>query len=539
MTAVISTGGSNESIQYVEKRPPLLASRLWLVGLTIGALALICLSGRDGLLNLYDRWTHEDEYGYGFLIAALVPFLLWKRRGLLLSASNETRWPGLLMLLVVQLCTILAAAGESYYVEQVAVILSILSVGLVLFGMGAFRVLLPLAVLMLLTVPLPYTLQAILTIKLQLLSTDLGVVFIRLIGMPVYVEGNIIDLGGFQLQVAEACSGLRYLLPLICISFLAAYLYKARFWKKAIVVFSAGPLTILTNSFRIAVTAVLVDKFGNQMAEGFIHQFEGWFIFLAAVFLLGIEIFILEGFRWPNLQLEETEPSAGVSKVAISIRAALPLALATVICAGGLGATAAIASLSSSASYLPRANFVDFPRQVADWRGAPQDLEPGIADTLKATDYYLGNFYRSSNTPPVNVFVAYYDSLSKGAAIHSPRVCLPGSGWEFVSFEERNFAELGSGIQGTYNRVLIQNGTQKMLMYYWYQMEERRVANEFNMKYYLLVDSFSRGRKDGALVRFATPIADDAGGAGEREADSRLRAFAQASLPKLRAYLPE
>lgn len=538
MTAVISAGGSNESIQYVEKRSPLRASRLWLVGLTIGALVLICLGGRDGLRNLYDRWAYEDEYGYGFLITAVVPFLLWKRRGLLISASNETRWPGLLLLLVAQLFIILAAAGESYYFEQVAVILSILSVGLVLFGMGAFRVLLPLAVLMLLTVPLPYTLQAILTIKLQLLSTDLGVAFIRLIGMPVYVEGNIIDLGGYQLQVAEACSGLRYLLPLICISFLAAYLYKASFWKKAIVVCSAAPLTILTNSFRIAVTAVLVGRFGTRMAEGFIHEFEGWFIFLMAVFLLVIEIFILEGFRWPNLQLDETGPSARVSKAAISIRAALPLALAAVISAGGLGATVAIASLSNSAS-LPRADFVDFPRQVADWRGAPQDLEPGAADILRATDYYQGNFYRSPNTPPVSVFVAYYDSLAKGAAIHSPRVCLPGSGWEFVSFEERNFAELASGTQGTYNRVLIQNGTQKMLMYYWYQMEERRVANEFNMKYYLLMDSFSRGRKDGALVRFTTPITDNASRSGEREADSRLQAFAKASFPKLRAYLPE
>ena len=93
---------------------------------------------------------------------------------------------------------------------------------------------------------------------------------IQLFGIPVYVEGNIIDLGVYKLQVAEACSGLRYLLPLTCISVLVAYLYKAPFWKKALLVVSAAPLTVLINSFRIAITAVLVNSFGISMAEGFL-----------------------------------------------------------------------------------------------------------------------------------------------------------------------------------------------------------------------------------------------------------------------------
>ena len=95
--------------------------------------------------------------------------------------------------------------------------------------------------LLLLTIPLPFTLQAMLTIKLQLISTELGVAMIQLMGVPVFVEGNIIDLGTYKLQVAEACSGLRYMLPLLCMSFLVAYLYKAPFWKRAIVVISSDP----------------------------------------------------------------------------------------------------------------------------------------------------------------------------------------------------------------------------------------------------------------------------------------------------------
>ena len=82
-------------------------------------------------------------------------------------------------------------------------------------------------------------------------------------------------------------------------------------------------------------------------------------------------------------------------------------------------------------------------------------------------------------------------------------------------------------------------GEQKILMYYWFQQRQRRTANEFRMKYYLLVDSLSRSRRDGALVRLYTPIIAAAGEKGELEAKARLRAFAHAALPKMPNYLPQ
>jgi len=93
-------------------------------------------------------------------------------------------------------------------------------------------------------------------------------------------------------------------------------------------------------------------------------------------------------------------------------------------------------------------------------------------------------------------------------------------------------------MNGTFNRVVIQKGREKMLMYYWFQQRERRTANEFSMKYYLLADSLTKSRKDGALIRLLTPI--DAGAEnGEAEADDRIKAFIGATVPKLNAYLPQ
>jgi exosortase D (VPLPA-CTERM-specific) len=523
----------------------LFLSRALAPGFVILGIALACYTARDSLADLYNRWRYEEEYSYGLLIAVLVPVLLWRRWPVLMSGAIGSRWPGLVILVMAQLCAVIAMAGESYFLEQIAFIASLFALGLIFFGSGAARILLPIALILLLTLPLPFTLQAMLTIKLQLISTNLGVVFIQLLGIPVYVEGNIIDLGSYKLQVAEACSGLRYLLPLTCISFLIAYLYKAPLWKKAVVVMSAVPITILINSFRIAVTAVLVNNFGNHMAEGFFHEFEGWVVFLAGVLLLGLEIFVLEGFRWSKVEIESIVGRRPTFKgLTRPIAVTLPLILAIMICAGALGATASIAASYQSMPKLVRQSFTDFPQQIGGWAGAPIALDAEILGALKDADTYNGDFTEGHNAEgaaaaPVSLFVAYYDSLSTAAAIHSPRVCLPGSGWEFASFEERNFGDVINGVTGTYNHVLIQKGEQKILMYYWYQQRDRRTANEFGMKYYVLVDNLLKGRKDGALVRLYTPIITSVGDSAEAEAEARLRSFAAALAPKLPNYLPE
>jgi exosortase D (VPLPA-CTERM-specific) len=539
MTALYSTS-PDDALHGGDKVPALFSSRLLVAGFAVICLALVCFTARDGLSNLYARWRYEDEYGYGFLIATLVPWLLWRRWNLILSASGGSRWPGLAILIIAQACVVLGALGESYFLEQIALIVSVAGIGLVVFGTGALRVFLPITLLLLLTLPLPYTLQAMLTIKLQLISTNLGVAMIQLLGIPVYADGNIIDLGTFKLQVAEACSGLRYLLPLTCISFLVAYLYKAAFWKKVVVVISAVPLTIFLNSFRIAATALLVNLYGSQMAEGFLHEFEGWVVFLVAVLLLCCVIFALEGFRWSKVQIESIMDRSPAARHKVEpIKIGLPLILAVLACAGTLAVTTSIASAYQSMLSPVREHFADFPRRIDSWNGRPEQLDLDTLGILKATDTYSGDFVEAAGTPSVNLFIAYYDSLSKSAAIHSPRVCLPGAGWEFASFQERNFSEVQSGGAGTYNQVVIQKGEQKTLMYYWYQQRERRTANEFSMKYYLLADSFFKSRKDGALVRLLTPINAGDGEKAEAAAEARLRAFAHAMLSRLPRYLPE
>jgi len=516
-------------------------ARQWLpvVFVFAACIAMIARSEWDGLVNLYGRWMYEEEYDYGFLVAALVPIFLWGRRWQILELSSRTVWPGFLIVFLAQVCAIIGNLGESFFIQQFSFVLTLLGLLVVIFGTGPFWIFVPLITLLLLTLPLPYTLQAMLTIKLQLISTWIGSAVISLLGIPVFVEGNIVDLGQYKLQVAEACSGLRYLLPLTCIAFILAYLYKASLWKKALLVVSAIPLTIFVNSLRIAVTAVLVNNFGIAMAEGFFHWFEGWVIFCLAAFLLAIEVLILEKFQVARITIEPV--FLGRSAASTNTKSAPALhvsAIATIlVCVAALGVSSVINTARGTVSKPEREAFALFPRQIDGWAGKPTYLDTATLQTLKASDYYVGDFSKE-RTPNVNLFIAYYDSLARGEAIHSPRVCLPGSGWEFATFEEKSFSTLIPGMTGTYNRVVIQKGLDKMLMYYWFQQRERLTANEFSMKYYLLADSLTKSRKDGSLVRMLTPIQNGTE-KGEAEADERLKAFIESTVPKLGAYLPQ
>src|SRR5207249_6025920 len=142
-------------------------------------------------------------------------------------------------------------------------------------------------------VPLPNFLYQGLSAQLQLLSSKLGVSVIRLCDISVFLEGNVIDLGNYKLQVAEACSGLRYLFPLMALGFIAAYFFKGALWKRAIIFLSTIPITILMNSLRIGVIGVMVEHWGRAAAEGFLHDFEGWVIFMTCTVVIVGEMWLL------------------------------------------------------------------------------------------------------------------------------------------------------------------------------------------------------------------------------------------------------
>ena len=184
--------------------------------LMVGAVAIIIalIAFNESLFELVHRWTTQDEYSHGFLIPVIAAWLLWARRDALVASIGQPSWAG---------CWAYFARGANAHRRQIK--LAIYSVAgrvccraswhrLGIRRIVASEIVFIPIVFLLFAIPMPYFIDAVLSYRLQLVSSQLGVWFIRLAQIPVYLEGNVIDLGVYKLQVVEACSGLRYLYPL-------------------------------------------------------------------------------------------------------------------------------------------------------------------------------------------------------------------------------------------------------------------------------------------------------------------------------------
>jgi exosortase len=148
-------------------------------------------------------------------------------------------------------------------------------------------------------VPLPQSLVNVVAFPLQLTAADLAVNSLYLFGIPALREGNIIHLASATLFVAEACSGLRSLMALGTLAVVFAYFFRKDYLERVVIVLSAIPIAIVVNAFRVALTGVLTHNFGEEVAEGVIHQTEGFFTFGLAFALLLLEAWLL-ALLWPR-----------------------------------------------------------------------------------------------------------------------------------------------------------------------------------------------------------------------------------------------
>lgn len=503
---------------------------------------LICLAVlvavaafRVGLWELVTRWSKQEEYSHGFLIPIVVGWMLWARRDALLASIGQPSWVGPLLILLATFMLIIGEFSSFFLLPQLGFIIVLMGIILSFGGFSLLRVaFLPIAFLGF-AIPLPYLIDAELSWRLQLISSELGVFFIRLFGVPVYLTGNVIDLGNYKLQVVEACSGLRYLYPLLSLGFLAAYFFQAPLWQRAVVLLSAIPITIVMNSFRIAVVGLLVNHWGTEQAEGLLHFFEGWVIFLACAAIMAGEIWVLtwlsgkkvfQVFHPPHVAPRTPQASQGLAASAVPL----------VVCVLVLGmAGAASAAIANRQEIVPeRQRFVSFPAEVGPWRGRVSLLEPQVEHGLGLDDYILSD-YSNAKSGVINFYVAYYASQRRGASPHSPMVCIPGDGWQITKFDRTNYHSNALGLTLPLNRVIIARDRDRMLVYYWFVQRGRNVANEYWSKWYLFVDAITRNRTDGALVRLVTPLQP---GESEFAADNRLGSFIEELEPHLRAYLP-
>lgn len=243
---------------------------------------------------LVQEWWTNDDYSHGFLIPFALAYLFYERRAEFLAIPMRPSALGFVVILLSQLVQLVGFLGAEFFLQRVSMVIFL--AGVVLFFWG-WQMLLETSfglVLIVLAIPLPAIIFNAIALPLQLLASSWAESFLRVCQIPVYRDGNVLQLSSQLLNVTEACSGIRSLMSLVTLATMLAYFLPMRWWARLAFIATSVPVALAANAFRVAGTGLLARWFGHEAAEGFFHSFSGWLVFVFAFVVLLGELLLLQ-----------------------------------------------------------------------------------------------------------------------------------------------------------------------------------------------------------------------------------------------------
>ncbi len=243
--------------------------------------------------NLVRTWLNHSDNSHGILVPLVSGYFVWMQKEKLgfIHYSNWN-WGGVVLIASMGFY-LLSYAGGVEVVSRSMIVFSL--IGLVLFTLGkeTFAVLaFPLCFLIFM-VPVPDSILGVVSFPLQLFATKISTFLIQGVGIPAYREGNMLYFAQTQLEVAEACSGIRSIMSFGMLSFIFAYMMNKIWWKRVLLILSTIPLALFANIVRVTGTGILAYFYGAKAAMGFLHEFSGLVVFAFGFMLLLFEYMIL------------------------------------------------------------------------------------------------------------------------------------------------------------------------------------------------------------------------------------------------------
>jgi exosortase len=260
------------------------AARRWLIWSAALSAALLLLYA-PVLKNLAIQWWTDPDYSHGILVLFFSAYVLWRQRERWTKTAIKPDNFGLLIILGAIALLFVGSIGAELFSSRISLLILLAGIVVFLGGWNFLRAIyFPLAFLAFM-IPLPAIVYNQITFPLQLIASRIATFCLDFVNIPVLREGNILILSNYSLEVVEACSGIRSLMGLISLAVIYTHFIEPRRWLRYLLVLLMLPIAILSNALRIMGTGALAHQFGPVAAEGFLHAFSGWVIFVAALLL--------------------------------------------------------------------------------------------------------------------------------------------------------------------------------------------------------------------------------------------------------------
>lgn len=251
-------------------------------------LAAFVWSYWPALGKLVSAWESEPDYSHGYFVLPLALFFLYARRDTFPGWSPTFAWPGVALIV---LSMGVRMFGARYYVDAIDAWSMLFWVAGVVWLLGGWRVLwwsAPSIAFLWFMIPLPWKAERLLSLPLQRVATKLSCWTLQCLGQPALYEGNVIHIEDYQLEVAQACSGLRIFVGIVALAFAYIVLVKRSWWERGLLLLSVIPIALIANSARIVATGLLNRYVSGEAAHKFTHDVSGYVMipFAAGLFAL-------------------------------------------------------------------------------------------------------------------------------------------------------------------------------------------------------------------------------------------------------------
>jgi len=257
----------------------------------LGALVALAVLYAPAVGDLVQAWQQDTYAGHGMFVPLFSVLIAWIERDRLRAAAGPGHRGGLAVIGAGLALLALGTWSDSLLVKGLSI--AVVVAGLVAwsFGWPCLRAAAFPVGFLLLMAPLPQAVVAAVTLKVQLFAAAFAVGMLRLLDLPVYQRGVVIELPAMTLQVAEACNGLRFLMALLVLTAAFAQVTQRSVPRKIALVASAVPIAIVANAMRVAAIAIGVHYVGPAAASGTIHNWIGKGVW-------GITLIPLIGLAW-------------------------------------------------------------------------------------------------------------------------------------------------------------------------------------------------------------------------------------------------